>query len=98
MKGSFLCKQSLNLPLPSVRIIRKYQICAKTGEPVFLTKDGEGDLVVMNISAYDQRVRQLELREKLVEIEETRKTGVPDISAHLASDSLRSRLRENANV
>lgn len=73
-------------------------LCKETGEPVFLTKDGEGDLVVMNISAYDQRVRQLELREKLVEIEETRKTGVPDISAHLASDSLRSRLRENANV
>lgn len=73
-------------------------LCKETGEPVFLTKDGEGDLVVMDISAYDQRVRQLELREKLVEIEETRKTGVPDISAHLASDSLRSRLRENANV
>ena len=73
-------------------------LCKETGEPVFLTKDGEGDLGVMNISAYDQRVRQLELREKLVEIEETRKTGVPDISAHLASDSLRSRLRENANV
>lgn len=65
-------------------------LCKETGEPVFLTKDGEGDLVVMDISAYDQRVRQLELREKLVEIEETRKTGVPDISAHLASDSLRS--------
>ncbi len=73
-------------------------LCKETGEPVFLTKDGEGDLVVMDISAYDQRVRQLELREKLVEIEEARKTGVPDISAHLASDSLRSRLRENANV
>lgn len=44
-------------------------LCKETGAPVFLTKNGEGDLVVMDIAAYDQREKQLELREKLVEIE-----------------------------
>lgn len=52
----------------------------------------------MDISAYDQRVKQLELREKLVEIEELRKTDVSDISAHKASANLRSMLKENTNV
>lgn len=37
----------------------------------------EGDLVVMNITAYDQREKQLELREKLIEIEELRRAGIP---------------------
>lgn len=87
---------------PSVAIRQNYteiaNLCKETGEPVFLTKNGEGDLVVMDISAYDQRVKQLELREKLVEIEELRKTGVSDISAHKASANLRSMLKENTNV
>ena len=30
-------------------------LCKPTGEPVFLTKNGEGDLAVMDITAYDQR-------------------------------------------
>ena len=48
--------------------------CKTTGEPAFLTKNGEGDLVVMDITAYDQHEKQPELREKLIEIEELRRT------------------------
>ena len=87
---------------PSAAIRQNYteisNLCKETGEPVFLTKNGEGDLVVMDIAAYDQRVKQLELREKLVEIEELRKAGAPDIPARTASDNLRARLKESANV
>lgn len=87
---------------PSAAIRQNYteiaNLCKETGEPVFLTKNGEGDLVVMDISAYDQRVKQLELREKLVEIEEFRKAGISDISARKASANLRSILKENTNV
>ena len=58
---------------PSAAIRQNYteiaNLCKETGEPVFLTKNGEGDLVVMDIAVYDQREKQLELREKLVEIE-----------------------------
>ena len=68
------------------------------GSPVFLTKNGEGDLVVMDIVAYDQREKQLELREKLIEIEELRKAGATDIPAHTASENLRALLREKAYV
>lgn len=87
---------------PSAAIRQNYteisNLCKETGEPVFLTKNGEGDLVVMDIAAYDQRIKQLELREKLVEIEELRKAGTQDIPAHTVSENLRVRLKEKANV
>lgn len=87
---------------PSAAIRQNYteisNLCKKTGEPVYLTKNGEGDLVVMDIAAYDQREMQLELREKLIDIEELRKAGVPDIPARTVSENLRARLREKADV
>ena len=62
---------------PSAAIRQNYteiaNLCKETGEPVFLTKNGEGDLVVMDIAAFDQREKQLELRERLIEVEEMRK-------------------------
>lgn len=85
---------------PSATIRQNYNeisnLCKETGEPVFLTKNGEGDLVVMDIATYDQREKQLELREKLLEIEEMRKSGVADLSARDVSTDLRSRLKERA--
>lgn len=87
---------------PSAAIRQNYteiaNLCKETGEPVFLTKNGEGDLVVMDIAIYDQREKQLELREKLVEIEELRRAGTPDISARTASANLRSMLKEHSHV
>jgi len=87
---------------PSAAIRQNYNeisaLCKATGEPVFLTKNGEGDLVVMDIATYDQREKQLELREKLIEIEELRKAGVPDISAREFSRNLRERLMADATV
>lgn len=85
---------------PSSTIRQNYNeisnLCKETGEPVFLTKNGEGDLVVMDIAAYDQREKQLELREKLLEIEEQRRYGVVDLSARDVSNDLRSRIRERS--
>lgn len=85
---------------PSASIRQNYNeisnLCKETGEPVFLTKNGEGDLVVMDIDVYDQREMQLELREKLLEIETMRKSGVSDLSARDISSDLRSRIKERA--
>lgn len=82
---------------PSAAIRQNYteiaNLCKDTGEPVFLTKNGEGDLVVMDIATFDQREKQLELREKLLEVEEMRRAGIADIPAKTASDDLRSALR-----
>lgn len=78
---------------PSAMIRQNYneisKLCKDTKEPVFLTKNGEGDLVVMDISTYDQREKQLELRERLIEIEEMRRSGTPDKPARHLGQELR---------
>ena len=47
----------------------------KTKEPVYLTKNGEGDLVVMDIESFSRRENMLKLREELLAIEEERLRG-----------------------
>jgi prevent-host-death family protein len=44
-------------------------------EPVFLTKNGIGDLVVMSLDYYDQQLDKLELYQKLNEARELIKNG-----------------------
>ena len=51
------------------------KICKESGEPVYLTKDGEGDLVVMDIKAFERRANELRLAEKLIDIRAARQNG-----------------------
>ena len=64
---------------PSAAIRQNYneiaELCRKTAEPVFLTKNGEGDLVVMDIETYNRREKMLKLREELLAVEEDRMAG-----------------------
>jgi len=65
---------------PSAAIRQNYneiaELCRTTAEPVFLTKNGEGDLVVMDIETYERREKMLRLREELLAVEEDRARGV----------------------
>lgn len=69
---------------PSANIRQNYNeiadLCRSTGEPVYLTKNGEGDLVVMDIAAFTRREKMLKLREELLAVEEDRLTGQPGFS------------------
>ena len=69
-------------------------LCKETKEPVYLTKNGEGDLVVMDIDSFNQREAGLLLRERLLEIREKRKNGTPDISAEEVASTMRKAVRE----
>ena len=64
---------------PSAAIRQNYnqiaEMCRKTATPVFLTKNGEGDLVVMDIDTYNRREKMLKLREELLAVEEDRIAG-----------------------
>jgi len=64
---------------PSASIRQNYNeiadLCRSTGEPVFLTKNGEGDLVVMDIDTFVRREKMLRLREELLAVEEDRLAG-----------------------
>lgn len=64
---------------PSASIRQNYNeiaaLCKSSGEPVYLTKNGEGDLVVMDIDAFARREKMLKLREELLAVEEDRQAG-----------------------
>ena len=64
---------------PSAAIRQGYneiaRLCRETTQPVYLTKNGEGDLVVMDIESFERREKMLALREKLIAIEEDRLAG-----------------------
>lgn len=59
---------------PSAAIRQNYneisELCKKTAEPMYLTKNGEGDLVLMDIEAFTRREKMLQLREELLAVEE----------------------------
>jgi PHD/YefM family antitoxin component YafN of YafNO toxin-antitoxin module len=57
------------------------ELCKSTCEPVHLTVNGEGDLVVMDIAAFYQRENQLNIREQLLAVEADRLRGIPDYPA-----------------
>ena len=62
--------------------------CKEQNQPVFLTKNGEGDLVVMSMEAYSYREEMLDLREKLLAAEASRLQGtktysIEEVDAHL---------------
>ncbi len=64
------------------------ELCKKTKEPVFLTKNGEGDLVVMDMETYHRKQKMLELREKLLNAEEERLNGMKGYSMAEVSQML----------
>ena len=51
------------------------KLCKESGAPVYLTKNGEGDLVVMDIVAFERRAKELKLAEDLWGIRTARLNG-----------------------
>ena len=50
-------------------------LCRTSQEPVYLTRNGEGDLVVMDMETFSRREKMLDLREQLLSVEEDRMAG-----------------------
>jgi len=64
------------------------ELCKSTGEPVYLTKNGVGDLVVMDIAAFDRRAEDLRVAENLHRIRSSRSNGARGYSISEVRDSL----------
>lgn len=77
---------------PSAAIRQNYNeiadLCRATREPVFLTKNGEGDLVVMDIATYSRWEKMLKLRAELMRVEEDRLAGRMGLPAKEAFEYL----------
>ena len=83
---------------PSAAIRQNYNdiadMCRKTAEPIFLTKNGEGDLVVMDIETYNRREKMLKLREELLAVEEDKMRGSKGYSVDDVAAMMRSAIKE----
>ncbi len=55
-------------------------LCHRTGEPVFITKNGRDDLVVMSVAAYERDQARLELYRLLGEAEADVRAGDRGVS------------------
>ena len=65
-----------------------------TEEPIYITKNGEGDIVVMSIEAFEKREQILKLRSKIMAAEGSRLSGESTVSLEEA----RKRLEEKYNA
>lgn len=64
----------------------------ETKEPIYITKNGEGDLVLMSIEAFEKREQILQLRAKVLQAEQERLDGAESISVSEARRRLRERV------
>ena len=87
---------------PSAAIRKNYneisQLCKNTGEPVYLTKNGSGDLVVMDVESFAKRESALKLREMLLRSEEERISGKPGHSIDEVAQMMNDAIREVADA
>ncbi len=69
-------------------------LAKETKEPIYITKNGEGDLVLMSIDAFEKREQMLQLRARVLQAEQERIDGEPTISVSGARKRLRERTSE----
>ena len=70
------------------------ELAKETSEPIYITKNGEGDLVVMSIDAFEKREQILKLRSKILLAEQERISGAETLSVAEARKRLRERVNE----
>ena len=63
-------------------------------EPIYITKNGEGDLVIMSIDAFERREEFIRLKAQLDAAEQSRLSGEPTVSI----DEARKRLAKKYDV
>lgn len=69
-------------------------LAKNTNEPIYITKNGEGDMVLMSIEAFERREQILQLRSKILQAEQERMAGAQTLSIAEARKKLRERVSE----
>jgi prevent-host-death family protein len=68
----------------------------KSGEPIFITRNGEGDMVVMSMARYTRLQLQIDLFSKLAVAQAQRAQGDKGRTLSQVMKDLRKRIRESA--
>ncbi|MDD2556349.1 MAG: type II toxin-antitoxin system Phd/YefM family antitoxin [Syntrophaceticus sp.] len=68
------------------------KLASEKAEPIYITKNGEGDTVIMSIEAFSRREALLDLKEKLLLAEEQRLSGAPTVSLQEAESKMKEKI------
>lgn len=69
------------------------QMCNESTEPIYITKNGYGEMVIMSMKAYEEKMLMLDVYSRLAEAEEDIQTG-----RLLNADTALKQLREKYHV
>ncbi|MDR1765766.1 MAG: type II toxin-antitoxin system Phd/YefM family antitoxin [Lachnospiraceae bacterium] len=87
---------------PSSEIRKNYNsiadICRSTNAPVFLTRNGMGDTVIMDLATYNQREEDLDIALKLLNAERERIQGKKGYSVDEFEANMRMAISEGAKL
>ena len=67
------------------------ETCHKLQEPIFITKNGYGDLVVMSIDTYERQMAIVDVYKKLAEAEDQVAKGMPLLEGEEVFKKLREK-------
>lgn len=64
------------IPIKDLRDTNKISdLCANSDEPIFVTKNGYGDMVVMSMKTYEEKLARLDMYESILAGIEDAKSG-----------------------
>jgi PHD/YefM family antitoxin component YafN of YafNO toxin-antitoxin module len=85
---------------PSSELRKNYnsiaEICRTAKMPVFLTRNGAGDTVIMDIETYSRREEALNTAERLLAAERARLAGTRGYSIDEFYDNMREAIKKGA--
>ncbi|MFZ3129777.1 MAG: type II toxin-antitoxin system Phd/YefM family antitoxin [Desulfosporosinus sp.] len=67
------------------------EACHKYDEPIFVTKNGYGDLVIMSIDTYERQLALVDVYKKLAEAETQIAHGIPLLDGEEVFKKLRDK-------
>jgi PHD/YefM family antitoxin component YafN of YafNO toxin-antitoxin module len=73
------------------------ELCRVNRSPVFLTKNGKGDTVIMDMETYSRREEDLEVARRLIDAERARLAGIDDISLESFEGLMKDAIAEGAH-
>ena len=71
-------------------------ICRSTKKPVFLTRNGTGDTVLMDLESYNKREDDLAIAERLLSAERSRIQGLKGYSINEFEQNMRAAIKKGA--
>ena len=85
---------------PSSELRKNYnsvaEICRTYKTPVFLTRNGEGDTVLMDVETYSRREEDLATAERLLAAERARLTGTQGYTVEEFKNNMLSAIKRGA--